>query len=109
MSFFVAERNGPSASNASAAWVFWAAVSDFWTPNQVKRTRQAAMVVRSRWAGVVVLSVVGRVSVRSSKVVISPLRFVEGARTIRTIRRNQERLSFGVLCGLCGRGGDPGF
>ena len=52
-SFLPAERNWPSASNGSAAWAFCSAVSDFLVPNQVNWTRQAAIVVRSRSAGVV--------------------------------------------------------
>src|ERR1019366_2872915 len=41
------------------------AVSDFCTPNQVNESRTAAMVVRSRWAAVVVVGFVV-VSVRAS-------------------------------------------
>ena len=52
-SFLPAERNWPSASNGSAAWAFCSAVRDFLVPNQVNWTRQAAIVVRSRSAGVV--------------------------------------------------------
>ena len=75
-SFLPAERNFPSASNVSAAWAFWSAVSDFLVPNQVNWTRQAAIVVRSRSAGVeptaLIRPLVDRVSMRSIKVLIVP-------------------------------------
>jgi hypothetical protein len=68
ISFLVARRNGPSASNASAARAFWAAVSAFWTPNQVNDRRTAAIVVRSRSAGVAADR--SSMSMRSSKLVV---------------------------------------
>src|SRR3954451_2374374 len=70
MSFLVADRNWPWASNGSAACAFWAAVSDFWTPNQVKPTRTAAMVVRSRWAAVAVVVASVWASARSRRLAV---------------------------------------
>jgi hypothetical protein len=60
----------PSASNGSAAVARCSGVSVFWVPNHVYFTRQAAIVWRSRCAGVVVLVVVGRISVVSIRAVI---------------------------------------
>ncbi len=75
-SFLPAERNSPSASNAWAAWAFCSDVKVLWTPHHVNETRQAAMVVRSRWAALVVTTrlwlVTGSVSRWSSKVDIIP-------------------------------------
>src|SRR5262249_30635107 len=50
--FLPAERNSPSASNAWVAWAFCSEVRVLCTPHQVNETRQAAMVLRSRSAGV---------------------------------------------------------
>src|SRR6516225_11613682 len=75
-SFLPALRNGPCASKGSAAWAFCSAVSDFLVPNQVNWTRQAAIVVRSCSAGVLlsvlVRPLVDRDSRRSIKVLIEP-------------------------------------
>jgi hypothetical protein len=74
--FFPADRNSPSASKAWAAWAFYSDVNVRCTPHHVNDTRQAAMVVRSRWAAPVVATLlwlaVGSVSRWSSKVGISP-------------------------------------
>jgi hypothetical protein len=85
-SYLPAERNRPPASNVSAAWVFCSAVRDYMVPNQMDWTRQTAIVARSRSGGVV-LSVAdrplaGRVSMRSSKVLMKP----PGVREVRINR-----------------------
>src|SRR4051812_35215155 len=74
-SFFPAERDWASASNASAAWARCSGVNDFLVPSQVNERRTAAMEARSRWAGVDPVEAsagAGRESMRSSKVVIEP-------------------------------------
>src|SRR5581483_2110433 len=53
-SFLPADRNCPSAPNDSAAWAFCSVVSVLRTPSQTKLSLTAAIVVRSRRAGVVV-------------------------------------------------------
>ena len=69
-SFLAALKNWPSASNASAAVARCSGVKLLLTPNQVNETRTAAMVVRSRWAAVVVVAVSVRVSARSRRLVL---------------------------------------
>jgi hypothetical protein len=51
----LADKNSLSASNVSAAWDFYSGVSDWREPNQVKQTRTAAMSVRRRVVGSVVV------------------------------------------------------
>src|SRR5688572_8349700 len=53
--FLPAERNVPSAPKLSAACSFCSGVSVFRVPNQVNMTRTAAVVVRSRWLGAVLV------------------------------------------------------
>jgi hypothetical protein len=71
-------------------------VRDFLVPSQVNWTRQAAIVVRSRSPGVVLLSVADRplaerVSMRSSSVLMVPPVKKKGGRPIIACRRDWER------------------
>ena len=85
--FLPADRNWPSASNGSAAWAFCSAVRDFLVPNQVNWTRQAAIVVRSRSAGVepsvILRPLVDRDSMRSIKALIVPPEKRKGEHWVR--------------------------
>ncbi len=76
ISFLPAERYCPSAPNASAARAFCSGLRVFCVPIQVNETRAAAMVERSRWAGVVSAvaerPLAERVSMRSIRVLIFP-------------------------------------
>lgn len=56
-SFLPADKNDPSALNASAAWAFCSVLSDLRTPNQVKWIATAAIVARKREAGEAVVVV----------------------------------------------------
>src|SRR3954447_14369782 len=92
-SFFRAERDRASASNASAAWARCSGLSVFVVPSQVNETRTAAMVARSRWAGVVAAptgsAATARLAMWSSKVVIEPPADGDGDGTKSRRRRDK--------------------